>query len=114
MGLKVSLGRSTALNSAGQAGLSSSNWGETDSFPVRGIMHQVPNPDIRRNSRPEHKQHGTFSDGRSYQPFMASFVNNHSCRTYLFCCFSIYPLDQGSDKGGGVVQMVLVDTKRNA
>ena len=25
-----------------------------------------------------------------------------------------YDMDQGSDKGGGVVQMVLVDTKRNA
>jgi hypothetical protein len=29
-------------------------------------------------------------------------------------CSDMVNMDQGSDKGGGVVQMVLVDTKRNA
>lgn len=29
-------------------------------------------------------------------------------------CELLAEKDQGSDKGGGVVQMVLVDTKRNA
>ena len=29
-------------------------------------------------------------------------------------CSDMVNMDQGSDTGGGVVQMVLVDTKRNA
>jgi len=42
-------------------------------------------------------------------------MHKYKYSSYITLICVLYThIDQGSDKGGGVVQMVLVDTKRNA
>ena len=47
--------------------------------------------------------------------FIIHNMHKHKYSSYITLICVLYThIDQGSDKGGGVVQMVLVDTKRNA